>query len=129
MDKIKILIVDDEADFLRLISERIESWGYHAMRASDGKAAIEAVKNRRPDVVILDYLMPDMDGVAVLRKIREMDKELPVIMFTAYPDAKAMEEVADMGISAFIPKLSLYSDVQSSLKSAIELICRKLNKK
>jgi two-component system response regulator (stage 0 sporulation protein F) len=88
------------------------------------------VKENRPDIIILDYMLPGgMDGVATLKEIRKIDREVPVIMFTAYPNIRAMDGAEKLGISAFIPKLSVYSDAQASLKAAIEMVCRKLDRK
>jgi len=129
MGKINILLVDDEKDFLNIMSERISRWGYHLIKAISGKEALEAVKEKNPDIVILDYMLPDIDGVAVLKAIRKIDKELPVIMFTAYPEVDVMTDVKKLGISAFIPKLSIYSDTLTALKSSLELLEKKIGKK
>ena len=85
-----ILVVDDERDFLKIISSRIESWGYKVISVSSGSDAITLIKDKKPDIVILDYMMPEMDGIATLKKIRHIDKKLPVIMFTAYPNETTM---------------------------------------
>lgn len=122
MAKMTILLVDDEPDFLEIMGGRIKNWGYNLIEASGGKEAVDAVKNLKPDAVILDYMMPDMDGVATLKEIRRFNKEVPVIMFTAYPTEKAMKSTKEMGISAFIPKLSTYTNVQASLRSALDMI-------
>lgn len=129
MGKMKVLLVDDEKDFLDIMSERISRWGYSLIKAIDGKEAIEAVKSKEPDIVVLDYMLPGMDGIAVLKAIRKISKGLPVIMFTAYPDVDVMEDVEKLGISAFIPKLSIYSDTLTSLKASLEMIEKKLAKK
>ena len=80
MPKIKILIVDDEPDILFLIGERIKLWGYGLLKAPDGKSALKALEEKKPDIVILDYLMPGMDGVRTFREIRKIDKKIPVII-------------------------------------------------
>ena len=121
MGKTKVLIVDDEPDFLELMSLRIESWGYKVIRASDGNSAIEALKTNAPDIIILDYMMPGMDGIETLREIRKSGKKMPVIMFTAYPNTNTIEGAAHLGICAFIPKLSAYSEVLPALKTALSL--------
>ena len=128
MAKIKILLVDDEPDFLELIGRRIEEWGYDLIKATTGKEAVNAVRNKLSDIVILDYAMPDMDGIAALQKIREIDDKIAVIMFTAYPNTDALKWSEKLNVSAFIPKLSTYSDVASSLKAAVEMAEKRLGK-
>lgn len=124
MDKKRILLVDDEEDLLELLKVRITSWGFEVIEAKNGKEAIEATSSKKPDIVILDYKMPDMDGLTVLKKIRKICATLPVIMFTVHPDVKVQEEARKLGVSAFVPKLSAYQDVQEALKSAINIVQR-----
>lgn len=121
MPKKKILLVDDEKDALTVMRERIRSWGYDLITASSGKEAIDELMDENPDIIILDYLMPEMDGVKTLKKIRRFDKEVPVIMFTAFPDERSIKGTERLGIRAYIPKLSAYSNALSSLKAAIEM--------
>ena len=83
MTKWKILLVDDEQDFRKIMSERITSWGYEVGSVSSGKEAVEEIKNKNADIVILDYMMPQKDGISTLKEIRQLNKEIPVIMFTA----------------------------------------------
>lgn len=125
MAKLKILLVDDEPDFVELIGMRILEWGYDFLKAFNGREAIESVKNKKPDIVILDYVMPMMDGVSTLKEIRKFDDKVPVIMFTNYPNMKTIANTKKLGISAFIPKLSVYPDVLTSLRSTIEMIEKK----
>ena len=127
MAKIKILLVDDEPDFLELIGRRVEEWGYDLIKATTGKEAVNAVKDKLSDIVILDYAMPDMDGIATLQKIREIDDKIAVIMFTAYPNTDALKWSEKLNVSAFIPKLSAYSDATSSLKAVIEMAVKRLD--
>lgn len=127
MNKIKIMLVDDEPEFLEVMSSVIRGWGYDLATAAGGKEAIEILKAKRPDIVVLDYMMPEMDGIAALKEMRRFDKTIPVIMFTAYPD-KLIKGTEKLGISALIPKLSTYSDVSISLKSAIDMIAKNISK-
>ena len=127
MSKIKVLIVDDEVDYLSLIKERVQFWGYEVILAQSGKEALNLIKEKLPDIVVLDYVMSDMDGAAVLRQIRTFDKNLAVIMFTAHADVKNIKGVQDLGVSAFIPKLSTYSsDIQVALRSALDMVQKKI---
>lgn len=128
MSNLKILIVDDEKDFLEIIEERIKSWGHDTEIASSGKEALAAIKADNFDLVILDYMMPGEDGKEVLRKIRKENKTMPVIMFTAYPEIQVQENSKEYGANAFIPKISVYQDAQGSLKSAINIIQKQLKR-
>jgi len=129
MAKIKILLVDDELDFLKVMRERIMKWGFDVIMAKNGMEGIEALASQRPDIIILDYVMPGMDGISVLREIREKDKDIPVIMYTAYPDKVPIRRMEELTISAFIPKLSVYEDEHTILKSAIGIVVKKIEKK
>jgi len=120
----KILLIDDEQDFLNLMSKLIGSWGYEVATASNGKEALASLRSEQPDVLIIDYLMPDISGVELLRKIRQGGNRVPAIIFTANPTIKAMEESRELNISAFIPKLSSHVDTQEDLKMALDLLSR-----
>jgi CheY-like chemotaxis protein len=124
MAKKKILLVDDEMDLVKVMGTWIKRWGFDLVEAYDGIGAIEALETKNPDAVVLDYMLPGMDGVAVLKEIRKINKKIPVIMFTAYPD-KIIKGAEKLDISAFVPKFSLYTDVLSSLKTAIDMAIKK----
>jgi len=79
-----ILVVDDEESVRLLYKEELEEEGYTVITAEDGEEAIRKVGFYRPDLITLDIRMPGMDGIEVLHRIREMDKDIPVIMSTAY---------------------------------------------
>jgi CheY-like chemotaxis protein len=122
MAKIKILLVDDEIDHLKVIGRRIIDWGYDLIEAVNGEEAIKALKTKNPDIVILDYMLPAMDGIATLEEIRKINNDMPVIMFTAHPEIKAIKDAERLKVRAFIPKLNLDSGIQSSLKTANNVI-------
>ena len=94
----KILIVDDEPFNLDLLEQELQEQGYDIERASDGAEALEKVPLFTPDVVLLDYMMPRMNGLEVLRRLRADDKwkSLPVILLTA----KAAQEDKVTGLDA-----------------------------
>jgi len=118
----KILLVDDEADFLILMQKLIESWGHEVAVASNAQQALQSLKNEQPDALIVDYIMPDLNGLELLRKIRETNRRIPAIMFTAQPTIKAMEAGRELGITAFIPKFSSHVNIQEDLKIALDLL-------
>ncbi len=128
MGKMKILLVDDEKDLIMIMSRRIRGWGYDLISALSGEEAIDVMKSRHPDVIILDYMMPEMDGVVTLREIRKINNDIPVIMFTAFPDKKSIEGSESLGVSAYIPKLSMFPNSESALKTALKIAEKRLKK-
>lgn len=103
--KIRILLVDDDPDFVQPVAFWLESKGYEVAIAAEGKIALELIEKERPNIVFLDLKMPKMDGIETLRKIRDIDKELPVIIVTAvYADEKKFAEARKLGTSGFFPK-------------------------
>jgi two-component system, OmpR family, response regulator len=80
---INVLVVDDEAVLAEMVSMALRYEGWNIATASDGSAAIAAARNQRPDVVVLDVMLPDMSGLDVLHKLREEHPQLPVLLLTA----------------------------------------------
>jgi OmpR family response regulator RpaB len=127
MEKVKILLVDDEADFLTLMKRIIGSLGYEVITASGGQEAIEAFKNEKPQILIVDYLMPDGDGIELLKKMRAIgSRRIPAIMLTAHPSVKAAGYGKELNISAIIPKESPNSDTKADLKIILESISKEV---
>jgi CheY-like chemotaxis protein len=126
--KTKIMLIDDERDILTLIAKRLKALGYETNEVLSGEKALEIIKNDKPDIVVLDYMMPGLDGIETLRQIRKIDRKLPVIMMTAYPDQKSIEGSSKLGIIAYVPKLSMFESLEKSLMSAIGLAEKKIGK-
>ncbi len=106
MDKLKILVVDDEPQFVELIKMRLEDDGYDVVTAFDGREGLEKVKSESPDAVLLDILMPGLDGIKVLKKIRSKNKDLPVFIVTAFSNEERFEKARKYDVSGFIVKTS-----------------------
>lgn len=79
----KVLVVDDEPDTLELVKLVLESGGFEAILANNGKEALAQIAIVRPDLVLLDIMMPDMDGWDVFRKMKERDPGIPIAILTA----------------------------------------------
>ena len=81
----KILAVDDEKHIVRLVQINLQKEGYEVITASNGREALERVASDKPDLVVMDVMMPEMDGFEALRKLKENNEtaEIPVIMLTA----------------------------------------------
>jgi two-component system OmpR family response regulator len=80
---INVLVVDDEAVLAEMVSMALRYEGWNIATAGDGAAALESARSQRPDVVVLDVMLPDMSGLDVLRKLREENPQLPVLLLTA----------------------------------------------
>ncbi len=78
-----VLVVDDEPDALELVKLVLESGGFKTILATSGKEALAQIETVRPDAVLLDIMMPDMDGWDVFRKIKEKDPGIPIAILTA----------------------------------------------
>ena len=100
----KILIVDDEPFNLDLLEQELTDRGYAVERASDGAEALSKVESFHPDLILLDYQMPDMNGVDVLKEFRNRGSEIPVVMITAYGTIERAVQAMREGAYDFIPK-------------------------
>ena len=117
--QIKVLVVDDEPDFRQLMTIWLESKGYSVIGASDGKKAVELVKEKSPDVIFLDLYMPVMNGIEALRQIREFNKKVPVIVISAYADKRAKEAVP-YGIEGVVDKCKDFREGLFLLEAALK---------
>ena len=82
-DPINVLVVDDEAVLAEMVSMALRYEGWNIATAADGVSALAAARAQRPDVVVLDVMLPDMSGLEVLHKLREQNPQLPVLLLTA----------------------------------------------
>ena len=103
-EKVKVLLIDDEEDFRQLIGFRLKSKGYAILHASSGKDAIKIVKEKNPDIAFLDLHMPGMDGIETYNEIRKINKDLPIIIISAYLEDPKLKSEILAGISGVFPK-------------------------
>jgi len=104
--KKKILIVEDEESLLKLESILLTSKGYDVEGVADGLAALEAIKQSQPDLVLLDIMLPEIDGFEVCRRIKEdpETRNIPVIMLTAKKSREDMARGEQVGADWYITK-------------------------
>ena len=103
-DKLKILVVDDEDALRTIVHHELQSHGYEVHEAEDGEVALQKLDSTRFDLVILDIYMPNIDGMEVLRKIREKKIMTKVIMLTGVNELKIARESVALGANDFITK-------------------------
>jgi len=106
MDKKRILIVDDEEDILNVLRFRLEANNYEVLSASDGQEGLNKARSEKPDLIILDLMLPKLDGYKVCRMLKfdETYKAIPIIIFTARAQKKDEELGMEMGADAYIAK-------------------------
>jgi two-component system, OmpR family, alkaline phosphatase synthesis response regulator PhoP len=106
MDKKRILVVDDERHIVRLVQVNLERAGYEILTAYDGVEALEKVKTEMPDMVVLDVMMPRMDGFEVLKNLQSDPRfqNIPVIMLTAKAQDADIFKGWASGVSSYLTK-------------------------
>ncbi len=105
-NKGKVLLVDDEPDVVQVVGTHLRTAGYQVSMAYDAQHALDEVRRDRPDVVILDIMLPKVDGDKVCRllKFDERYKEIPVLVLTARSNAEDLKLATDYGASACLNK-------------------------
>ncbi|MEX0780832.1 MAG: response regulator [Balneolales bacterium] len=127
MDKQTILIVDDEHDLLDLIEYNVRQSGFNALRADNGKEGIDLARKHQPDLILLDIMMPEMDGHEVCTVLKDDEKlsSIPVIFLTARGDEKTEIKSLDKGADNYLTK----PISPSKLMSHIKAVMRRINEK
>ncbi|MBS0013271.1 MAG: response regulator [Desulfobacterales bacterium] len=101
---IRILLVDDEEEFVTTLSERMEMRGFDASVAFDGQKAMESLKTRIPDVMVLDLRMPGIDGMEVLERVKKQNPEIQVIILTGHGSDQDAEQAWRLGAFDYLQK-------------------------
>jgi len=102
----RALVIEDNEDNMKLITFILEKNGYGTIRAENGKMGIELALKERPDFILLDIQLPDMDGLEVLKELRrsEMNGEIPIIAITSYAMSGDRERLLEAGCNGYIEK-------------------------
>lgn len=111
----KILVIDDTKNIRLMLTKCLELEGYHVTTASDGKEAIEQFKNHTFDLAFLDIKLPEIRGTEVLKRIREMGIDTPVIIITAYGTVKNAVDCTHLGAVAYVQKPFTADKIRSVL--------------
>lgn len=106
MSKAKVLIVDDEPYNVDLLEQALDETDYQVITAMNGKEALAKIQSEQPDLVLLDLMMPEMDGFTVLAKVKEdpMLRDIPVIIVSADHDSKSIVRGIKQGADDYLTK-------------------------
>ena len=123
-EPIRVLLVDDEPDFHETIGFWLKSKGHQVITATSGAQGLQHVRNAEADIIFLDVMMPKMDGIETLRRIRAFNKTIPVILVTAsnLTDENQYAGARALGISGLFPKGSGLPVLSQVMEVAIRRI-------
>jgi DNA-binding response OmpR family regulator len=116
-----ILVVDDESDLNNLIRDQLRADGHEVQQAFNGRAAVEAVERRTPDLVVLDLMLPDLDGIAVCRRIRERHAT-PIIMLTAREQEVDRVLGLEVGADDYVTKPFSMRELRARVRSVLRRV-------
>ena len=116
--KQRVLVVDDEASIRRILETRLKMAGYDVVTAEDGEEAVEVYNKTAPDLVILDVMMPKMDGYGVTREIRRTS-DVPIIILTALGDVSERITGLELGADDYVIKPFSPKELMARVKAVI----------
>lgn len=119
-NKPTLLIVDDDSVSLSLLSKLVERLNYNVLQASDGQKAWEILHGHKVDLVVTDYDMPGLNGLELLKKVKEEFAHLPVILVTAYSNLAVLREAWESGAFDFFQKPVFVDRLDQTIRLAIE---------
>lgn len=123
-NKPQILVIDDEKDVCNIFEKSLIQEGYTVFTALDGLSGLKIVKEKKPDIVLLDLKMPKMDGIEVLRNIKKIDKNIVVIIITGYGTMDSARMAMRLGAFDYITKPIDLEYVNAVIKDGLKLSLR-----
>lgn len=114
----RILVADDEMSIRLLYSEELREEGYEVFTASNGREALEVVEKEPLDLIILDIKMPEMNGIEVLRRIKEQHPDLPVLLSSAYSEYK--QDFGTWASEEYLVKSSDLEDLKAAVRKHLK---------
>lgn len=102
--QVNILVVDDEPDILDYMKTMLETLGYDVTTLSDPTRAVDLIRQREFHVLIIDLMMPKMDGITLIQNIRKVDSDIAIVVFTGYPSVETAVDALKLGVSDYIKK-------------------------
>jgi len=118
--KIKILVVDDDMTSLDLIDLLFEDKGYEVIRRADGTSAVACVDEVKPDIILVDLMMPGITGQEAVRLIRNQGIKIPIVAFTALDDPDVHEDARQAGCNLVLTKPCKPSELVRHIESLVK---------
>ena len=118
----KILVIDDDRGIRSLLDTLLRRKGYNVVLAENGRKGLDLFRQARPDVIVLDLKMPEMDGLAVLQQIRRVDLTQPVIIFTGAGTPERERQLRALGVMEFVEKSVSLQRLEDALKRVLKTL-------
>ena len=120
----RVLVVDDEADLVRILQFGLQAIGYQVETASDGQEALKKARETKPDIILLDLMLPKLDGYKVCRllKFDERYKNIPIIILSARTQEGDQLLAMEMGANRFITKPYDFAEVLSHIEALLKSV-------
>lgn len=115
----RVLVVDDEPAIRRFLRASLTAQGYDIAEAEDGARALEAVNRRPPDIVVLDLGLPDIDGLEIIRRLRESGNATPIIVLSSRADEPGKVEALDLGADDYVTKPFGVDELLARMRAAM----------
>jgi two-component system, OmpR family, KDP operon response regulator KdpE len=115
---LRVLVVDDEPAILRFLRAGLSSQGYVVIEATTGQAALDQVRRKAADLVVLDLGLPDIDGLEIIRQLRGTGTALPIIVLSSREDEKAKVDALDLGADDYVTKPFGMDELQARVRAA-----------
>ena len=120
-----ILVIEDEEPMLNALVKKFKNEGFNVLKAQDGIEGLESAFKNKPDIMIVDIIMPKLDGISLIKRARmegnEWGKDVPIIMLTNLSDTESVSEAANFGVYDFLVKTDWRLD------DVVRLVKQKLN--
>jgi DNA-binding response OmpR family regulator len=118
----KVLVIDDEPNIVQTLQDRLEMNDYQVITATDGKAGLEKATSEVPDIILLDVIMPIMDGLEMLERLRKNNatRKIPVIMLTARSQSQDITRANSYGIEDYVVKPFDLSELLEKIEAILE---------
>ncbi len=117
-----VLVVDDEIGALTLIGIMLERGGFSVQKAKDARVALAALDESTPDMIILDVMMPEIDGIELCELIRQRDdtRDIPILILSARGDAESIMRGMEAGANDYLPKPILHHDLVAKVRAILD---------
>jgi two-component system response regulator (stage 0 sporulation protein F) len=115
----RIMVVDDEENIRFLYKEELEDEGFSVELAKNGEEALEKLPDFKPDLITLDIKMPGINGIEVLKRIRERDRELPIVLCSAYGEYK--QDFTTWASDAYVVKCADLTELKTTIRRLLGL--------